>query len=404
MTKISRNCEVVISGGGPVGLILAIGLARQGRSVLLAEPVAPQSNQPNSFDGRVLALTYGSQQVLQALGIWNALVDYCTPILHVHVSQKGYMGLTTLHAEETGVPALGYSVQASDLGNVLWRQAQQEPLIEILSPAKVIDFTDAQDGVQVIIEDLSVSDDSVEASLIKCTAQLLIGADGTHSKVRQLMGLPLHEKSYHAYGILAKIETEAHPEGWSFERFTEEGPVALLPMDGHFHKAVLVCPEEKKDAIMALNDEAYMALFADKMGERLGGFTSISERVAYPLKETYVDTMTQGRELLMGNASHTQHPVAAQGLNLGIRDIEDFLRLAEQQNDLGNTEFLQGYAGKREPDHRKVMGMTDGLIQIFQHSSPLVGHLRGIGLMALQRMPKLKQRFSRFAMGNQRHG
>jgi 2-octaprenyl-6-methoxyphenol hydroxylase len=230
-------------------------------------------------------------------------------------------------------------------------------------------------------------------------AKLMVGADGTDSQVRKVLGLPIEEKSYQAFGVIAQIETERHPQGWSFERFTEQGPVALLPMQGHFHKAVMVCPESEIEVLKGLNDADYIALFASKMGERLGQFLHVSPRVIYPLKETYVPQMSKGRALLMGNASHTQHPVAAQGLNLGIRDIEVFLEMISLADDLGAPEFLTEYALARKPDHEKVMGMTDGLIQIFQHQSPVVGHLRGLGLMAMQAMPTLKKRFSRFAMG-----
>ncbi|MCF6299104.1 MAG: FAD-dependent monooxygenase [Thiomicrorhabdus sp.] len=397
----SITTDVVISGGGPVGLLLAIGLAQQGQKVVLAEAFLPVENAPNSFDGRVLALSHGSMLVLEALGVWQDLAPFVTEILHVHVSQKGYLGITTLHAEEVGVPALGYSIQSSDLGRVLWQHVKQSSQIQVLCPAKVVDFQEQGERVQVHVEQtLDLNTVSIDID-----AKLIVGADGTDSQVRKILKLPLEEKSYQAFGVLAKIETEEHPNNWSFERFTEEGPVALLPMKGHAHKAVLVCPEQDIERIKKLNDQEFIALFASKMGERLGAFTKISPRVVYPLKETYVAQMSKGRALLMGNASHTQHPVAAQGLNLGIQDIDVFLAMAAKQTltaDIGQPIFLTDYAALRKPAHEKVMGLTDGLIQIFQHRSPMVGHLRGIGLMAMQAMPSVKRRFARFAMGGQK--
>ncbi|MDX1351654.1 MAG: FAD-dependent monooxygenase [Thiomicrorhabdus sp.] len=399
----NRHVDVFIAGGGPVGLMLAIGLSQQGKTVVLAERFMPKEHDltkvQNAFDGRVLALSKGSQLFLQSIGVWQELKGFTTPIEHVHVSQKGYMGITTLHADEVDVDALGFSVQSSDLGAVLWKIAQQADNVHLLCPAVLENFVERENDVQITVKLDSAEKEQQSQTIV---ANLIVGADGTDSKVRDILELEITEKSYEAFGVLAQIETELHPNGWAYERFTETGPVALLPMQGHAHKAVLVCPAEQVAKIQALSDEDYIALFATKMGERLGRFVSVSPRVVYPLKETYVSQMTAGRAVLMGNASHTQHPVAAQGLNLGIRDIEVFLKGAAERKDLGEPEWLKEYAASRTLDHEKVMGLTDTLIQIFQHSSPLVGHLRGVGLMAMQAMPGLKRRFSKFAMRGSR--
>ncbi|MEA1989676.1 MAG: FAD-dependent monooxygenase [Pseudomonadota bacterium] len=401
-TNTDLSCDVFISGGGPVGLMLAIGLSNLGKKVVLAERFVPQANQlgsvQNSFDGRVLALSKGSQNFLLNIGVWPELEKFTTAIEHVHVSQKGFMGITTLHADEVDVDALGFSVQSSDLGHVLWDMANQAENIKLLCPAVLASFVEADDSLSI-----QVAVNSDEGQVVQqIHAQLIVGADGTQSKVREILELPIEEKSYGSFGVLAQIETEQHPQGWAYERFTKDGPVALLPMHGHNHKAVLVCSAEEVESITALSDAEYTELFTSKMGERLGRFTKVSPRIVYPLKETYVPQMTKGRAVLMGNASHTQHPVAAQGLNLGIRDIEEFLSGVSEFNDLGNQAWLNEYAQRREPDHQKVMGLTDSLIQIFQHQSPLVGHLRGIGLMAMQAMPGVKRRFSKFAMRGNR--
>lgn len=383
-----------ISGGGPVGMILALGLARLGGKVILAEQNPIKTSQANtSFDGRILALTYGTKLGLEKLGIWSSLRAYTTEINHIHVSQKGYLGLTKIHADEMQVPALGYSISGQNLGKVLTQLVLENEQITLLSPAKLTQLEMTENHALVTVVDANEMPSEFQVDVV-------VGADGTQSTVRQLLNLDIEVKDYHAYGIIAKIETEQSPNHWAFERFTEEGPVALLPMGGHASKAVLVCPEEDLDRIKAMDDQAFIQLFADKMGERLGAFTSISERVYYPLKETYVPNMTQGRAVLMGNASHTQHPVAAQGLNLGIADIEAFLDKIEQTpQDYGANTFLSQYAEARQAHHQKIMGLTDGLIQVFQKPSPVVGHLRGIGLMALQALPPLKRRFSKLSMG-----
>lgn len=390
----NQSSNVFIAGAGPVGLILAIGLAQQGKSVILAEknPAFAQENIANqgSFDGRVLALTYASKCFLDELGLWAELEPNTTEIHAVHVSQKGYLGVTHLHADEMGVPALGYSISGADLGQVLWARAQAEPGITLLCPADLQSLEQHESHALVTVNTAQGSQ----------THQVdwVVGADGTQSKVRELLGLEIEVKDYQAYGIIAKIETELSPNHWSYERFTQDGPVALLPMGGHASKAVLVCPAKNLAGIQALDEAGFMRLFADKMGERLGAYTQVSERMAYPLKETYVPKMFKGRAVLMGNASHTQHPVAAQGLNLGIADIAAFLQHFKQP-DWDESLFLKNYAAERLAHHQKIMGLTDGLIELFQAPSPIIGHLRGIGLMAMQTFAPLRKRFSKMGMG-----
>lgn len=381
--------DAIIVGGGPVGLMLSIGLAEQGRKVLLVERSLPEFSP--SFDGRVLALTYASKRFLEQLNIWQKLEPHTTSIEHVHVSQKGYMGLTHLHAKEMNVPALGYSVTASDLGNVLWSNAEAHKSIRVLTESELVSYEQQDDKMLVQLQ--------VQDTLFTFQSLLLVGSDGTQSKVRELMGVELQEKSYDAFGVIAKIETELNPQGWSFERFTKEGPVALLPMTENFHKAVMVLPSKKMDWVKSLNDKEFIQAFSEKMGERLGRFLSVSERVIYPLKETYALEMAKGRTVLMGNAAHTQHPVAAQGLNLGIADIQVFLEVVQENSDIGEPSGLQVYQIKQQPHHEKIMGLTDGLIHIFQNASPVIGHMRGIGLMVMEAAPALRQRFTRMGMG-----
>ena len=385
------DCDVLIAGGGPVGLCLALGLVQKGAQVELVEAVEPKPGAANSFDGRVLALSEGSKRILQDLKVWNELLPFITPIHHVHVSQKGYLGLTLMHSQEMDVEALGYSIRAADLGRVLWQKVRETEQIQLHCPASVQGFSQTESLVEVQLK--------AQEQAITRTCRLVVGADGTDSQIRKTLKLPLKKKDYGAWAILAQVETEQAHQNWAFERFTQDGPVALLPLDSHSHKLVYVARDDQYQALMALDDRAFKAEFANKMGERFGAYQTISPRVAYPLKETYVERVCVGLAVLMGNASHTQHPVAAQGLNLGLRDVEDFLTgLQPDLVNLQSSEFLAEYERLRRQDHRKVMGLTDGLIRVFEHPSPFVGHARGLAMMALQAMPKLKKRLARFSM------
>ncbi len=389
----SQTFDTTIIGAGPVGLILALGFAQQERKVCLVERQPFQKSE--SFDGRVLALTYGSMLMLDSLQIWQDLMPFVTPIEHVHVSQKGYLGLTKIHAVDMNVEALGYSITASDLGSVLWQAVAKSTYITLQSDSTLIHFSNSDENdMQGVAVELKTPQGKITQH-----CDLLVGADGTQSKVREICGIQAAKKSYGAFAVLAKIETEMHPKGWSYERFTTEGPVALLPMEGHFHKAVMVVPAEQKESVMALNSADYIELFADKMGERLGEFTSVSNRVCYPLIEYYADKMVAKNCLLIGNSSHTQHPVAAQGLNLGISDIQALLALSAGIANLNNANLLTNYEVDRKPEHERIMGFTDSLIQVFENGSPVVGHLRGLGLIAMEVMPKTRQKLATMAMG-----
>lgn len=418
-----KNLETdfLVVGGGPVGLILALALAKSDYQVIVVEKDQPDFLIPqsaNAFDGRALALSYGSVQFLKTIGVWREIVQFTTAIKTVHVSQKGYFGITTITADELNVPALGYSIQGRDLGQSLWSQVQDSPSITVLANSCLQEFEQSVEISSPAGKEFS-QDYFVNAKLltnqtesVAVKAHILVGADGTQSSVRKALGFDLHKKDYQETGILARIETAENPQGMAFERFTESGPMALLPLNGHYHKAVWVCPSEQKDEILALDDTAFLQAFSERMGERFGGYISVSKRLAYPLVETSVDKITQGFAVLMGNAAHTQHPVAAQGLNLGIDDIADFIDHLSKvqsalQNQSGNrsttkelfSTLLVDYELSRQAKHQAVMGMTDSLIQLFEHPSSLIGHARGLGLTAMQALPPLKKRFAQFAMG-----
>lgn len=385
----TQQPHVVICGGGPVGLSLALGLAQRQVKVTLLEAVEPTPQAQNSFDGRVLALSQGSKHFFEALGVWSYLQPSVTAIEHVHVSQRGYLGLTLMHAEDMQVEALGYSIRAQHLGEVLWQQVQQHSNIQVNTPACLQSFVDSEQGVEVVYQQ------DGHTQTVMCDG--VVGADGTQSQVRKTLALPLIEKDYKAWAILAQVNTEQPHQGWAFERFTSQGPVALLPLATHSHKLVYVASEQDYPSLLELSDQDFIQAFTRQMGERFGRYEQLSERVAYPLKETYVERVVVGRAILMGNASHTQHPVAAQGLNLGLRDVSDFLQIWHDQLMQDPYRLLE-YEKRRQADHRKVMGLTDGLIRIFEHPSPLVGHARGLAMMALQMMPSLKRRLARFSM------
>ncbi|WP_019894037.1 FAD-dependent monooxygenase [Hydrogenovibrio halophilus] len=388
-------CDALIVGGGPVGLIAALALAEHGQ-VTLVERARPSDATDNGFDGRVLALTYDSVRFLKTLGLEDALAPYLTQIKHVHVSQKGFMGITRMSAAEMRVPALGVSVRGKDLGQVLWQAVDAHPAIRVICPAELVHARRTSEQVTCELSDGET-----------LQTKLLIGADGTESKVRRLYDLPIERKAYDAMAVITQLHFEQPHQGWAYERFTRTGPMALLPMDGpegQSAKAVWVMPGEQWQQVQTWSDAEYIQAFAERMGERFGAYTATSERVAYPLAETQCPQLYAERVLLMGNAAHTQHPVAAQGLNLGMDDVQAWLKMLQQMlgNDWGEAVRLRRYAENRAPHYQRIMGLTDGLIDWFQKPSSLLGHARGLGLMAMEVAGPVRRRLAELAMGKRR--
>ncbi|KUJ72981.1 FAD-dependent monooxygenase [Thiomicrospira sp. WB1] len=393
MAKTDANIyDAVIIGGGPVGLIVALALADLGR-VALVERTPIKEAKGNGFDGRVLALTHASVEFLATVGLKESLEPYLTAIKGVHVSQKGYLGLTRMTAEEMRVPALGYSIQGRDLGQVLWEAVTQSASIEVCCPNEL---QAVQPGEHEVVCELKDG--------MSLKTRLLIGADGTESKVRRLYDLPIERKTYDAMAVITQLYFDQPHQGWAYERFTSTGPMALLPMEGdqgHSAKAVWVMPPEQWARMQKASDAVYLTAFAERMGERFGRYTATSQRLAYPLAETLCPALTAQRMVLMGNAAHTQHPVAAQGLNLGIDDVQAWRDIVQtlSSSDWGQGEALALYASGRKQRYQRIMGLTDSLIDWFQRPSSVLGHARGLGLMAMEAVGPLRRRLASLAMG-----
>jgi 2-octaprenyl-6-methoxyphenol hydroxylase len=386
------DCDVLIAGGGAVGSALACALSELPLDVVLVELQQPQLLAQPSFDARVTALANGSQQILSGLDLWRDLAGYVEAIRTIHISERGRFGAARLKAGEENVPALGYTVENQTLGRVLWERLQRSQRLRVLAPAKVAALDREPEFAEVTVE----RDGTTES----VRAKLVVAADGARSAVRAALGVQATEDDYGQCAVVFNCATEARLDGRAFERFTERGPIALLPLTGGRGATIWTLPEGDAQRIAALPDDAFRAELQASFGQRLGRFTRIGQRHLYPLARVASETIHGERAVLIGDAALRLHPVAGQGFNLALRDIATLAEvIADGDADVGAAELLERYATWRAADRQRVSSFTHGLIQLFGDSAPGLGAGRGLGLMAFDLLPGAKALLARQTMG-----
>ena len=391
--------DVLIAGGGLVGGSLALALAGTGSRVALIEAVPPESDAQPSFDDRTLALSRGSYRILNQLGLWPRLTNSIWPVQQIHISQQGAFGTALIDAAEQGVDELGFVIKSSALGKALWQQLREVPNLTIFCPAKVI-ATDTQADLRSV----EIETDSGPRTL---HTRLLAVADGARSRLRTELGIAADERNYEQVAVVANVQIDPRRSGCvAYERFTNEGPLALLPGADGQCTVVLARHSDNVQAVLDMPDAELLTLLQSLLGFRLGRLQRIGQRQAYPLYLVTAEQVIAERAVLIGNAAHGLHPVAAQGFNLGLRDvaalaetINDELQRAAGSPDVGSPELLQTYADWRQADQRKVVEFTDGLIRLFGVSGDAASALRGISLSAFDILPPVKRELARQTMG-----
>jgi len=394
----SRGCDVLIAGGGAVGSALACALAELPLRVVLVEAQQPKLLAQPGFDARVTALANGSQQILSGLDLWQDLKGYTEAIRFIHISERGRFGAARLAAGEENVPALGYTVENQTLGRVLWERLERAPRLTVLAPAKVTALARGAEGADVVVEHGGAAE--------TVHAKLIVAADGVRSAVRAALGVETEEHDYGQRAIVFNCGTEARLDGRAFERFTERGVIALLPLSGGRGAVIWTLPEADAQRIAALPVDAFRSELQAAFGQRVGRFTRIGERHVYTLSRVASGAIHGERAVLIGDAALRLHPVAGQGFNLALRDVAtlaevlaDRLRDAGGSVDVGAAELLDRYAAWRSADRQRVSSFTHGLIQLFGDAAPGVGLSRGLGLMAFDLLPGAKALLARRTMG-----
>jgi 2-octaprenyl-6-methoxyphenol hydroxylase len=376
------ECDVLIVGGGLVGSALAHALCSIPIDVTLVEARDPRQLEQPGFDGRVTALANGSQRILAQLGLWPPLQAGAQPIRFIHIGQRGGFGAARIDAREEGVAALGYTVSNRLLGEVMWRQlAALGSEFRCLAPATLAHFETQPDCVTAEVD--------AGGRRTKVRARLLIAADGARSSVRQALGIAAREDDYDQTAIVLNCTTQLAADGRAFERFTPQGPLAVLPLSQGRVAVIWTLPPQVADSLMALPDAEFGAELERAFGRRLGRFERIGPRA-----------------LLIGNAAMSLHPVAGQGFNLALRDVATIAELIADEiaacgptADIGRSKVLDRYRAWRRADQRKVASFTHGLVHGFGARLPGLAKLRGLGLVAFDLLPGAKALLARHTMG-----
>jgi 2-octaprenyl-6-methoxyphenol hydroxylase len=409
-SKTTATFDIIISGGGLSGSLMALSLAKlscaNGRRLKIAiiEATAIKQDISFTFDDRVLALSHGSASYLHSLGAWPLIKANASAIKKIHISDRGYYGKARLTATDHGVTALGFVVEMSVIGKALYQcLAAYKQQITWFTPDSIDNIKWQKNFVKVSL---------TSGQQLNCS--LLLGCDGAQSKCRKLAKIESNISDYQQSALIANVSCQHHHEGIAFERFTEHGPIAMLPMSSYGIKnrsakgrcsLVWTLPPEQAVTMSALNDNDFKLALNENFGSWLGEIIDVGKRDVYPLKLVQAQTQIYHRMALVGNASHTIHPIAGQGFNLGVRDVKQLAQLIsnEMQNnkncDLGTWQLISQYQQQRAADLAQVIGLTDSLVTLFSNQLPPLVIGRNIGLKVVNYCTPLKNLLVQKTMG-----
>jgi len=389
--------DLIIVGGGLVGGSLACALQGSGLKVCSIEAVAADAQSQPSYDERAIALAWGSRRILEGVGLWERIAPAAEPIHRIHISERGGFGFAHLDRAEQGVDALGYVVPARVLGAAIRGALAQGEAggLDQLCPARVVGLRRHPDGV-----DLEVAVDGASRTL---RTRLLVAADGGDSFVRRRLAFPVRERPYGHHAVITTVTADRPQPHTAYERFTDTGPLAMLPMTEGRWSVVWTVREAQAPALLGLPEADFLARLQDRFGYRLGALSRLGRRVAYPLRQVMAHEPVGERLVLIGNAAHTLHPVAGQGFNLGLRDVaalaEVLVDAARAGADPGAGALLGRYRRLRRRDQADAALVTDGLARLFVNPWQPLRLMRDLGLIGLDLLPGVRRAVARRFMG-----
>ncbi|MDF4586539.1 2-octaprenyl-6-methoxyphenyl hydroxylase [Vibrio parahaemolyticus] len=387
-----KQYDVVIAGGAMAGATLALAIEHLSRGALrvaVVEPFKAQSDQHPGFDSRSIALSYGTVNLLRHLELWSAIEPFSTPIEHIHVSDRSHAGMTDITKHDVGVEALGYVVELADVGRVYQELLTHSTAIDLYCPDSAKHITRTQENVTLEL-----------ASGELLNAKLLVAADGAVSQCCQQIGLELSEHDFDQVAVIANIVTQEPHQGRAFERFTENGPVALLPMSDNRMSLVWCLRPDDAQIVMELSESEFLERLQQDFGWRLGAMQKVGLRASYPLLLRHRKQNISHRFAIVGNAAQTLHPIAGQGFNLGIRDVVTLAEeLVKQGEDVGRYQGLIRFSQRREADRNETIWLTSSLVHVFSNDLLAMRIGRNTALAAMDNLSFFKQPLLRHTLG-----
>lgn len=399
--------DLVIAGGGMTGAMLALQITRQLPQLRIAiveqqsaeqQGAEPAAQHTTSFDSRSIALSAGSVALLARWGLWPELKPHACAIEHIQVSDRGHFGKSRLTATEFGRSALGYVIEIEWIGRLLYQQLQQVPTSQLqwFRPDQIRAIRTERDLRHLQLK-----------SGTEFSCRLLVLCEGGDSPSRALAGIDGVQHDYQQSALIANVAVAAPHQGKAFERFTTDGPLALLPLTQQRYSLVWTCQPEQAVTLKSLPDAEFIAALQQAFGYSAGTFTSVGNRVLYPLKLKTAAKAADHRLVLCGNSLHNLHPIAGQGFNLALRDLDALLQLLAIHSsdagvdlpDAGAYGLTRQYQLLRRTDMAQVVGFTDSLVRLFSNDSKLLALGRSLGLTVLNQCSVLKQPFAALTMG-----
>jgi len=395
--------DLIIIGGGLAGASLACALknvvADSALKVAVIEAHQLDTGAQPSYDDRTIALSYGSRCIFDSMGLWPLLEPYAEAINTIHISDRGHFGVTRLTKEQEGVAALGYVLENRRIGQQLYLamsgDEQAVSTVTLFCPAEVLSLQ--QDAEQVSVDIL------VDGEQKKLRGKLLAAADGNNSKVMQMLCIGSSRQDYAQTALITNVTPGKKHNNVAYERFTDTGPLAFLPMQSNRCSVVWTLSQHQAEYLYALDEAEFLVQLQQRFGYRLGQIKRIGKRHIYPLFLQAATEIVQGRVVIIGNAAHSVHPVAGQGFNLALRDVALLAELVadsfRSNGDIGQQVVLQEYARLREQDIQRVYRFTDTLVKTFSNAIAPLAHLRSLGLLMVDIVPDIKHQLALQSMG-----
>jgi 2-octaprenyl-6-methoxyphenol hydroxylase len=393
VTHADIDADVLIVGGGFVGLALACGLAESAVTSVVVEAADPRAALAQSFDGRASAIALTSRRLLDSIGVWSKLAGEAAPMLDIRVSEGSSRLFLHYDHREVGNEPFGHMVENQVLRRALLQRAEELPAIRLLAPAVTATLERREEGVEARLSDGT-----------RIRAALVVAADGRGSRVREEAGIRVTRWAYRQSAIVTTVEHERSHDFVAHEHFLPSGPFAILPLLPETRSSIVWTERaEVAPAIMALDDVAFTVQLRRRFGGFLGDVRPVGSRFCYPLSLQYAAAARGRRLALVGDALHAMHPIAGQGLNMGFRDVAALIDVIADEaaagRDPGSTTALARYERWRRFDNTLMLAMTDALNRLFSNDFAPLRLARDIGLAAVNQTPPVKRFFMRQAMG-----